>query len=93
MHILLLQCELHLIDCHSLKEKRGQIKPLLNELRRDFNLSVAEVEHHDLWQTAVLAMVAVSGMRSALERMEREVVACIESNPGLQLVACEQEWL
>ncbi|MCC5875524.1 MAG: DUF503 domain-containing protein [Candidatus Sumerlaeia bacterium] len=93
MHILLLQCELHLTDSHSLKEKRGVLKPLLNELRRDFNISVSEVDHHDVWQSAVLAMVAVSGMKASLERMDREVAERIESNPNLQLVALEREWL
>lgn len=93
MHILLLQCELHLVDCHSLKEKRAIIKPLLNELRRDFNVSVAETEHHDVWQSAVLAMVAVGQIRSALERMEREILERIEINPHLQLVECQREWL
>lgn len=32
----------------SLKEKRAVIKPLIAELRRRFQLSVAEVDHQDL---------------------------------------------
>lgn len=93
MHLLLLQFELHLVDCHSLKEKRGILKPLLNEIRRDFNVSVSEVDQHDLWQSAVLAAVAVSGMKSSLERMERELLAVMETNPHLQLAEFGREWL
>ena len=34
--------DLHLPACHSLKEKRGVIKPLTIGLRRTLNVSVAE---------------------------------------------------
>jgi uncharacterized protein YlxP (DUF503 family) len=45
----------------SLKDKRAIIKPILARLRRDFNVSVAEVEDNDAWHSATLAMACVSG--------------------------------
>ena len=39
-----LSLHLHLPGCASLKEKRGRIKPLMARLRREFNLSVAEMD-------------------------------------------------
>ena len=44
--------DLHLPACHSLKEKRGVLKPLTSGLRRTLNVSVAETGHQDLWQRA-----------------------------------------
>jgi uncharacterized protein YlxP (DUF503 family) len=41
--------DLHLPACHSLKEKRGVLKPLTSGLRRTLNVSVAETGHQDLW--------------------------------------------
>lgn len=55
-------CTLHLYlpGVLSLKEKRHIVKPLLNQLRRKFELAVAEVGNHDTWQTADVAIVTVS---------------------------------
>ncbi len=53
--------ELHLPDVESLKGKRQALKGLKDRLRRRFEISVAEVDHHDSWQRATLALACVSG--------------------------------
>ncbi len=53
--------EVHLPDVGSLKGKRHSLKGLLEKLRRRFEISVAEVDHHDSWQRATLALACVSG--------------------------------
>jgi len=53
--------ELHLPDVGSLKGKRHALKGLKERLRRRFEISVAEVDHHDAWQRATLALACVSG--------------------------------
>jgi uncharacterized protein YlxP (DUF503 family) len=53
--------ELHLPDVESLKGKRQILKGLKERLRRRFEISVAEVDHHDSWQRATLALACVSG--------------------------------
>ncbi|HTG09426.1 MAG TPA: DUF503 domain-containing protein [Candidatus Eisenbacteria bacterium] len=53
--------ELHLPDIGSLKGKRHALKGLKDTLRRRFEISVAEVDHHDVWQRATLALACVSG--------------------------------
>ena len=52
--------QLYLPGVTSLKEKRGLLKPLLTQLRRRFDVAVAEVEHQDRWQSAAIAIVAVA---------------------------------
>ena len=47
---------------HSLKQKRHVVKSLTAAVRSKFNVSVAEVDHHDLWQRTTLA-VAATGAR------------------------------
>jgi uncharacterized protein YlxP (DUF503 family) len=44
----------------SLKDKRGVVKSVLARLRNEFNVSVAEVDQLDHWQSAVVAAVTVS---------------------------------
>jgi uncharacterized protein YlxP (DUF503 family) len=53
--------ELHLPDVGSLKGKRHALKGLKERLRQRFEISVAEVDHHDSWQRATLALACVSG--------------------------------
>ena len=42
--VAILTIHLHLPGCASLKEKRELIKPLMVRLRREFNISVAEMD-------------------------------------------------
>ncbi len=93
MHILLVEYELHLPECHSLKEKRHVIKPLLNEIRRDYNVSAAEVEFHDVWQQALLAVVCVGNLKPALEKNERQLTALLDSHESAVLVDVRTQWL
>ena len=52
--------ELHLPDVGSLKGKRHVLKGLKERVRARYEVSVAEVAHHDLWQRAILAIASVS---------------------------------
>lgn len=52
--------ELHLPDVGSLKGKRHALKGLKERVRARFEVSVAEIDHHDLWQRATLALACVS---------------------------------
>ena len=62
-------------------------------LRARFNVSVAELDHQDLWQRAVLGVVSISNDRqhleSVLETVERESARIL----GGDLVASEREFL
>ena len=51
---------LHLPGVASLKEKRSRLKPLLTQLRRQFEIAAAEVDHHDVWQSSDVALVTVA---------------------------------
>jgi len=51
---------LHLAGCASLKEKRRRLKPLLARLHKEFNVAAAEVDLHDVWQSAEIAVVMVA---------------------------------
>jgi uncharacterized protein len=52
--------ELHLPDVDSLKGKRHVLRGLKERVRNRFEVAVAEVDHHDMWQRATLAVACVS---------------------------------
>ncbi|MER3403060.1 MAG: DUF503 domain-containing protein [Armatimonadota bacterium] len=76
----LLTVELYIGGCRSLKEKRQVVQSVTRRLRNDFNLSVAEVDHHDLHQRACLAIACVGNrsefvnqvLSTVLERLQSE---------------------
>lgn len=83
MVIALLSVEFHLPGAHSLKEKRMVLRRIKDRISK-FNVAVAEVEHHDLWQRAGLAVVTVSTDEKHADRELQAVANEIERvEPGL----------
>ena len=48
--------ELFLPESHSLKEKRMIVKSVKAQLQNRVGCSIAEVDHHDVWQRARLTL-------------------------------------
>lgn len=75
----LLTLEIYIPGISSLKEKRGIVKPIVARLRKEYNVSVAEVEDQDQWGHAVLAVAAVSAsadyVHGLLTRVAESVAA------------------
>jgi uncharacterized protein YlxP (DUF503 family) len=59
-YVGILSVELHLPDNHSLKGKRKELLSAKAQLQRRFGASVAEVDHHDVWQRARLTVACVA---------------------------------
>ena len=63
--------------CHSLKEKRSVVNRLKTRLQNRFHVSIAEVDHQDLWQRSAVGLaLVVSGPQAgnnAIEAIRREV--------------------
>jgi uncharacterized protein len=86
MVVGLLHMELHLPASHSLKEKRSVVNHVKERLRTRFNASVAEVDHQELWQRAALGVAVVSSAPGGLDRVLRDILACVEREDRLQVL-------
>jgi uncharacterized protein YlxP (DUF503 family) len=80
MTVGLLTLQLYLPGCTSLKEKRSRIKPLLARLHKEFNVSIAEIDHLDSWQEAVLGCTLVSNDAAHTQRSLQVIPTWIENN-------------
>jgi hypothetical protein len=79
--------ELHLPGNASLKGKRGILKPMLAGLRREFNVSAAEVDANDAWQTAVIGLATVANDAAYVQSVLEKAAHWLEANyPNAQLV-------
>jgi uncharacterized protein len=81
--------DLRIPGCGSLKEKRHVVKTLSNAIRTKFNVSVAEVDHHDLWQRSVLAVAVASGESYHAKRVLHEVERLVERWTEVDLIEAE----
>ncbi|HXG42290.1 MAG TPA: DUF503 domain-containing protein [Dehalococcoidia bacterium] len=64
---------LRLPENHSLKGKRQAVRSLTARLQNRFNVSVAEVDDHDLWQMVSLGVSCVTNS----ERHAHEVLTAV----------------
>ena len=69
MMVALCRFDLRIPGVASLKEKRHVLKTLTASLRQKFNVAVAEVDHHDLWQRAGLTVACVARGYRELEEL------------------------
>ena len=59
-YVAILSVELHFPEGGSLKGKRKHLLSVKAQLQRRFGASVAEVDHHELWQRARLTVACVA---------------------------------
>ena len=92
MTIGILTLQIHLPGCSSLKEKRSRLKPLLARLHKEFNVSVAEVGHQDVWQDSVIACAVVSNDHKHTQRVLQKVAKWVDTSwPDVDVVSEEIE--
>jgi uncharacterized protein YlxP (DUF503 family) len=68
-YVGILSVELHFPENHSLKGKRKDLLSAKAQLQRRFGASVAEVDHHDVWQRSRLTIACVARAHSELVRL------------------------
>ncbi|HEV8384482.1 MAG TPA: DUF503 domain-containing protein [Candidatus Acidoferrales bacterium] len=93
MPIGLLTLEIHIPDARSLKDKRQVLRSLKDRLRQHFNVAVAELDHQDVWQRALVGIVTLSNDEQHLRESLDHVAAEAERILGRDLVSQEMEFL
>ena len=78
-YVALVLVHLHFPEAGSLKAKRKELASLKAQLRTRLCVSVSEVDHHDKWQRATLAVACTAttatGADEAADRVQRFVEA------------------
>jgi len=68
-YVGILSVELHFPDNGSLKGKRKHVRSAKAQLQQRFGASVAEVDHHDLWQRSALTVACAARGHSELQAL------------------------
>ena len=80
-------------DIHSLKEKRSVVRPLLAELKRRYDVSVAEVGDQDQYRRTRLGAGLVAADRAHLVEVLTAVERFVAARPELELLSARQREL
>ena len=93
MYVGALELDVVFGHVRSLKEKRSLVRPVVAELRRRFEVAVAEAGYADLHRRSLIGVAAVAGdagqVRDVLDACERLVAG----RPELELLAARQRML
>jgi uncharacterized protein YlxP (DUF503 family) len=92
-HVGLLLLTLDLPECNTLKDKRRVLSSLLTRVRREIQVSAAEVGLQNRIRSGVIAFAFLSGARSQVERLRDRVERFVECEPRLVVVEREWTWL
>ncbi len=81
-------CEIELLvsGSQSLKDKRQVLRHLKEKVRHKFNVSVAEVDHQDLWQRAMLGLSCVGNDRDFIREVLTKAIRVVESDVGVEII-------
>jgi len=89
-YVGILSVELHFPEAASLKGKRKYVKSAKAQLQNRFGVSVAEVDHHQLWQRTRLTMSCVTREYREAEQLLDEAERYL-SGQEYELVRTERD--
>jgi uncharacterized protein YlxP (DUF503 family) len=85
-----LEVDLLLGDVHSLKEKRGLVRPLIAEVRRRFEVSVAETGHLELHRRALIGVGVVAAEAAHCVEVLESCERLVASRPEVEVLSTRQ---
>jgi uncharacterized protein YlxP (DUF503 family) len=88
-------CEFDLLlgDVHSLKEKRSVVRPIVAELRRRYDVAVAETGHVDLHRRAEVGVAVVASTAAHCGEVLDECERLVAGRPEVDLLSARRRLL
>jgi uncharacterized protein YlxP (DUF503 family) len=74
MTIGILTVNYHLPYSRDLKEKRQIIQSIKKTLQNQFNISISEIDHLDLWQKSMLGISTISNSKKMADRIFNKII-------------------
>ncbi len=93
MHIGLLYVRFFMESVHSLKEKRMILKSLKDKVRRQFNVSVAELGDQDKWQSATVGFCMIGNDQKYIDRTLQNILSFLGHDHTSQMIDHQIEFV
>jgi hypothetical protein len=86
MHAAALRIELRIPEARSLKAKRRVLQSAIADLRNRMSVSVAEIDHHDVWQRSTVGVALVATSPSELDQRIATVRRLLSERVDLEVI-------
>ncbi len=93
MFVGVLEMDLLLGDVHSLKQKRGVVRPIVAELKKRFEVSVAEAGHLDLHRRSLVGVAVVAADRAHCVDVLQSCERLVAARPEIELLSARQRFI
>ena len=88
-HLGILLVSLHIPEAQSLKDKRMVLRSIKDRIRSHYNVSVAELDGQDKWQTATLGFAVLNKDNRYANGQLQDILSNIERHNGV--LVCDHE--
>ena len=88
----LLSVALHIPSSRSLKDKRVVLRSIKDRLRK-LNISVSELDYHELHQRSALGVVAIGSSRDVVDRSLSAATSEIDKRAQHVILSMKIDWL
>ena len=78
--------EMLFTNTNSLKDKRSLLSNLKNLLRKQFNISIAELRYYDQYGRTLLGITTISNESPIVTKILNQVEKFIETQPEVQVL-------
>ena len=85
--------DLYIHGVSSLKEKRGVVRRVVDRVRNQFSISVAEVDNLDLHQRATIGLAVVTNDRRLADSILNKVLDFVEEMHLAEIIGTDLEIL
>lgn len=93
MVVAILRIVLFIGSSNSLKDKRMVLHSLKMRLRNRFNIAISEIDDHNKWQKATLAIVGVQKHKTYIDREFSKIINFVEDFNQVSIVDYEMEMM
>ena len=77
---------LRIYESYSLKDKRKVLKSIIERIKSRFNVSIAEIDLNNQWQSAVVGFVCVTNETSHANQVLSKVINFIDQDGRVEIL-------
>lgn len=93
MIVGIIEWDLEIPGCQSLKQKRRVVRSLKDRLRNRLNISVAETENQDLWQRSGIGGAVVSNTRRHVESVLEQADQLVRKEHRARVITSQRDFV
>lgn len=78
--------KLTIFEADSLKYKRSILKSIMERLKNKFNISIAEIDLNDTWQSSIIGFSCVTNDSGYANKIINKVISFIDMDTRVEIV-------